>query len=192
MPIALRCACGTVLRTAEGNAGKRVRCPKCSALVAVPARGITARPGGAPGPEPLAMDAVLADRDVPVAELADDEDIKTVELAEDEEVEALEGDRDLPEVRPARRRRRETAARPGPRRGAVEGYSHRRPLSLFGMTLASWVRIGLLVSCGFVTVFALLTILAALLGGRYGIIVLAGVGLLIFVGIAALIYRVLE
>jgi hypothetical protein len=145
VPIALRCACGVVLRTADDSVGKRVRCPKCSALLAVPARGITTGHGGGaparPAPEPLSMDAVLAgprpggadDEDVVMAELADDEDIKTVELAEDEEFEVLESARDLPEVRRARKRRRAERAPQGPVRRSPEHDLYQRRPSILGM-----------------------------------------------------------
>jgi hypothetical protein len=143
MSIALRCVCGTTLRTGDGNAGKRVRCPKCSALIPVPAQGITTAPGAEPpppaAPEPLSMDMVLAgpppgDDDIAVAEVVEDEeDVKSVELAEDDDFEVLEGERDLPEVRRARRRRRTESVPRGPTRRSPEHDLYDRPPSFLGM-----------------------------------------------------------
>lgn len=36
MPIAFNCACGRTLRVPDASAGKRARCPVCSAVVTVP------------------------------------------------------------------------------------------------------------------------------------------------------------
>ena len=36
MPITFNCACGKVLRVPDTSAGKRAKCPACSAIVTVP------------------------------------------------------------------------------------------------------------------------------------------------------------
>jgi hypothetical protein len=37
MPITFNCACGKTLRVPDANAGRRAKCPACSAIVSVPA-----------------------------------------------------------------------------------------------------------------------------------------------------------
>ena len=37
MPIVLNCTCGKMLRVADENTGKRVKCPACNAVIAPPA-----------------------------------------------------------------------------------------------------------------------------------------------------------
>jgi DNA-directed RNA polymerase subunit RPC12/RpoP len=38
MPIALSCRCGRSLRLKDELAGKKIRCPECSSILAVPAK----------------------------------------------------------------------------------------------------------------------------------------------------------
>jgi hypothetical protein len=52
MPIEMPCnGCGQTLRVADEHAGKMARCPKCGAVVNVPAAGTTA--AAAPPPQPV-------------------------------------------------------------------------------------------------------------------------------------------
>ena len=55
MPIALTCSCGRALRVKDELAGRKIRCPKCSAVVAVP------RPPAEQDAEAAALDLLLAD-----------------------------------------------------------------------------------------------------------------------------------
>ena len=48
MPITLNCPCGKMLRVPDDSAGKRAKCPACSAVVAIP----LPPPPPAPAPEP--------------------------------------------------------------------------------------------------------------------------------------------
>jgi hypothetical protein len=47
MPITFNCPCGKTLRVPDSSAGKRAKCPLCSAVVAIPA------PEPPPEPEPV-------------------------------------------------------------------------------------------------------------------------------------------
>jgi hypothetical protein len=56
MPIEVQCSCGTTLRAPDAAAGKKIKCPKCEAIVPVPAAadpaaGMRAAPPSLP-PEP--------------------------------------------------------------------------------------------------------------------------------------------
>lgn len=51
MPIQITCPCGTLLRIPDNVAGRNVKCPKCNAIVAVPATPVTSPPAP-PKPAP--------------------------------------------------------------------------------------------------------------------------------------------
>ena len=50
MPIAVTCTCGKQLRVKDEHAGKKVKCPDCAAVVAIPAAPAEAPPAPAPPP----------------------------------------------------------------------------------------------------------------------------------------------
>jgi hypothetical protein len=52
MPITLPCPCGKTLRVKENLVGKRVKCPGCGAVVAVPAAAAAPAPPNAEAPDP--------------------------------------------------------------------------------------------------------------------------------------------
>ena len=65
MPITFNCACGKTLRVPDANAGRRAKCPACSAVVDIPA------------PDPVlevVEDAPPPPAPRPVAKPADDDD----------------------------------------------------------------------------------------------------------------------
>jgi hypothetical protein len=50
VPITLNCPCGKMLRVPDDSAGKRAKCPACSAVVAIP---LPPPPPAPPEPEPV-------------------------------------------------------------------------------------------------------------------------------------------
>ncbi len=53
MPITFNCPCGKTLRVPNSSAGKRAKCPMCSAVVPVPAPQPEPSPEPQPDPEPV-------------------------------------------------------------------------------------------------------------------------------------------
>lgn len=91
MPIPLKCACGLTLRAPDASAGKKVKCPKCAAILAVPA---VDQAGAAAAAEPAAAPPAAADDSGPTGK---QETRPRPRLDEDEDE----------EDRPSRRSRRE-------------------------------------------------------------------------------------
>jgi hypothetical protein len=89
MSLIIQCACGQKLRTSPENAGKRIRCPKCKAIVTTPPPGEASAKG--PGFE------VVEDEN-------EAQDIPAAAAAEEEEFEVLESERDLPTVERAKKK----------------------------------------------------------------------------------------
>ncbi|MEX0701766.1 MAG: hypothetical protein WD069_06685 [Planctomycetales bacterium] len=58
MSIGVKCACGRGIRAKAALAGKRVRCPDCGAVVAIPADGAQER-AAAPTPNPERREAAV-------------------------------------------------------------------------------------------------------------------------------------
>jgi hypothetical protein len=133
MSIIVQCACGQKLRISPDNAGKRIRCPKCKALVA--ASPTDAAP--AKGPGFVVVEDEEADQDIPAAT-----------AAEEEEFDVMEDARDLPEVERVKRPKKKNV---GPRRRSLDDQLHDRRDYLFGMdgaTLALvMVGVGFLLCC---------------------------------------------
>src|SRR5271157_2951729 len=67
MPIAVKCPCGVALKAPDNLAGKAIKCPKCQAVVKIPAAGAAAAPAA---PQPRAGLASAAVKQAPGAATA--------------------------------------------------------------------------------------------------------------------------
>ena len=106
MPITFNCPCGKTLRVPDDSAGKRAKCPACSAVVAIPLPPPPPTPPAPPEPEPVfeVDDAPASGLPNTYKPVLDDEDATPYGLAAPEKPDPVTGREPRPKRLPNFRR----------------------------------------------------------------------------------------